>query len=101
MRLQILFHPIALYEEYSNCSTGFDNVVFGKKVMLSAFSSEASIILQRTLLVYLLTYVKYMTTQIGQVVAALFAIDCFMCTSALLQTVSCVLPCTCKCMTNT
>ena len=64
MHLQILFHPIALYEEYSNCSTGFDNVVFGKKVMLSAFSSpsEASIILQRTLLVYLLTYVKYIST---------------------------------------
>lgn len=62
MRLQILFHHIALYEEYSNCSTGFDNVVFGKKVMLSAFSSEASIILQRTLLVYLLTYVKYIST---------------------------------------
>ena len=51
MRLQILFLPIALYEEYSNCSTGFDNVVFGKKShAVCIHLRAASIILQRTLL---------------------------------------------------
>ena len=44
-------------------------------------------------------YSVYSDTQFSQVVAALFATDCFMCTSALLQTVSCGLPCTCKYMT--
>ena len=29
-----LWHCCNLHLEYSNCSTGFDNVVFGKKVML-------------------------------------------------------------------